>query len=493
MPANLVYIDNDRRFRFINKASENWLQLSNSDVAGRHIKDVMGEPAYAAIRHHIDTVLSGQPVEFDMQIPFKQGVREMQAAYRPHLGTDGAILGYFVYATDKTREKITERALRESEDRFRTLLNSAPDAMLAVNADGKIIQSNQQAERMFGYASDDLLNQNVEILMPESFRKSRPGHRAMFRSEVRARTMGTGLELRGLRRGGSEFPVEISLSPVKIAGEDVVIASVRDMSWRKGLESALEAAKDHAEIANRAKSEFLANMSHELRTPLNAIIGFADLIMSETFGPIGIPKYKEYLHDIRDSGKHLLDLINDILDLSKIEARKMELSESHVDMHRLVRSCLAMIGERARACGVELVTEFPEGELPGLRADERVVKQVLINLTTNAVKFTPEGGKVTVKAWARPDSGCVMQIIDTGIGMAPEDIPRALTRFGQVDRHLSLDQSGSGLGLPLAKALVELHGGSIDLQSQPNAGTTVTVRFPAERILACEQASQLAS
>ena len=243
----------------------------------------------------------------------------------------------------------------------------------------------------------------------------------------------------------------------------------------------LRAAKEEAELANRAKSAFLANMSHELRTPLNAIIGFSEMIREETFGPVGSPKYLEYVKDINESGEHLLGLINDILDLSKIEAGKTEVHEEDVDVARVVRSCLTLVTEQAESGGVEIECDIL-ATLPALRADERQLKQILVNLLTNAIKFTPSGGKVTLGIWSRAQSGYVFQVIDTGIGIAIEDIPKALAPFQQIDSGLNRKHEGSGLGLPLAKSLVEIHGGSLDLQSKVGVGTTVTVRFPAERI-----------
>ncbi len=240
--------------------------------------------------------------------------------------------------------------------------------------------------------------------------------------------------------------------------------------------------RDAAEAANRAKSEFLAAMSHELRTPLNAIIGFSEIIKDETFGPVGSVQYRDYSQDIHESGQHLLGLINDILDLSKVESGEDELRENDIDIRRVVRSVLTLVTERARKGGVALDLDWSD-DLPALRADERKLKQILVNLLANAIKFTDAGGKVILKVRCRADDGFAFQIIDNGIGIAPEDIPKALSRFGQIDGDLDRQYEGTGLGLPLTKALVELHGGTLDLQSQVGSGTTVTVRFPPERIV----------
>ncbi len=242
------------------------------------------------------------------------------------------------------------------------------------------------------------------------------------------------------------------------------------------------AAKEHAELANRAKSEFLANMSHELRTPLNAIIGFSQMMRDEVFGPVGSPKYVEYARDINASGNHLLQVIADILDLSKVEAGQLNLYEEDIDVATVVRSCLTIVKGRAENGGLTLETQIPP-ECPALCADERQLKQILINLLSNAIKFTPTGGTVTVRTWHRKDDGYVFQIADTGIGIANEDIPNALTPFRQIDSNLNRKFDGTGLGLPLTKSLIELHDGLFDLQSEVGIGTTVTVRFPAERIV----------
>ena len=244
----------------------------------------------------------------------------------------------------------------------------------------------------------------------------------------------------------------------------------------------LRVARDDARAADRTKSEFLATMSHELRTPLNAIIGFSEVIMNEVYGPVDNPKYSGYLNNIHASGQHLLGLINDILDLSKIESGKDELHEDEIEIPEIIHSVLKEVRQPAEQGGVKLELELPD-QLPALRADERKLKQILVNLLSNTIKLTDAGGKVTLRAWSRMDSGYVFQIVDTGMGIAPEDIPKALSYFGRVDGDLNRQYDGTDLALPLTKALVELHGGTLDLQSEVSVGTTVTVRFPAKRIV----------
>ncbi len=260
------------------------------------------------------------------------------------------------------------------------------------------------------------------------------------------------------------------------------LISLRNIAGRARAEIALRYAKDSAEIANRAKSEFLAAMRHELRTPLNAIIGFSEIIQSETFGPVGSVKYCAYAEDINDSGQHLLALINDILDLSKVESGLDELYEEDIEVPAVIQSVLRLVQQRGGDGGLALELDFPDN-LPLLRGDKRKLKQILVNLLTNAIKFTDASGKVTLRAWCRADSDFVFQIIDTGIGIAAKDIPKALSRFGQVDGDLNRQYQGTGLGLPLTKALVELHGGNLTIDSVLGVGTTVTVVIPSQRVI----------
>ncbi|MBI3706403.1 MAG: PAS-domain containing protein [Proteobacteria bacterium] len=285
--------------------------------------------------------------------------------------------------------------------------------------------------------------------------------------------------MRLTRRRPDGRSIEIRRSPMPDGGFVILFSDVTD---RQQGEDRLREAKEAAEIANRTKTEFLANMSHELRTPLNAIIGFAEIIDQEMFGPVSVPRYKEYVHDICESGLHLLRLINDILDVSKAEAGKIDLSDDIVDMHEIIDACIRLVGPRARENEIAVHWSLA-GALPPLRADERRLKQILLNLLSNAVKFTPPGGSVTVEIVIEPTAGLVLRVADTGIGIAEADIPRALEPFGQVDSTLTRKYEGSGLGLPLTKALMELHGGTLQIASKVGTGTTVTVTFPPERVV----------
>jgi signal transduction histidine kinase len=257
--------------------------------------------------------------------------------------------------------------------------------------------------------------------------------------------------------------------------------SAAEESLRRGKEQA-ERAAEKAEAANRAKSEFLANMSHELRTPLNAIIGFTDIMKEEMLGPLENVTYKGYVGDINNSAGHLLEVINDILDLSKIEHGDIELNEEEVDVTKVVESCLTIIEERAKKGNLKLSYDPPES-LPKLWGEARRVKQILINLLSNSVKFTRPGGEISVQVLVENSGNLAITVFDNGIGIAAEDMEQIMTPFGQAHTGLNRKYEGTGLGLPLSKMFVEMHGGALVIESDLDVGTAVCALFPASRVL----------
>ncbi len=382
-----------------------------------------------------------------------------------------------------TRQQAVMDRLAQSERKYREIYETAMEGMFTIDIPGRFLSANPALLAMLRYDSLEQLQAEVQDATV-SFYMDQDNREAITQALLAQEEVGSvPVELR--RRDGEGFWVAISARIIRNADGKAVAfqGSVRDITqWRRDRQ-AMEAALDAAEMANRAKSEFLANMTHELRTPLNAIIGFSEIIATEAMGPMGQPAYREYAHDVHDSGQMLLSLINDILDLSKIQAGKKELSEKLVDVPRLIRSSMRLVAERADKGGVLLETEM-EAELPPVRADEVALKQILSNLLSNAVKFTPQGGKVVCGARVEADGGMSLYVRDNGIGMREEDIATAMEPFRQIEGSHSRSAGGVGLGLPLVLALARLHGGDATLESTIDIGTTVTVILPPTRVQA---------
>ncbi|MDQ7249114.1 PAS domain-containing sensor histidine kinase [Dongia sedimenti] len=345
----------------------------------------------------------------------------------------------------------------------------------ATQADQPIVFTNAAFTRITGYTAAEAMGRNCRFL------QGRDTDREAVERMRRAIMVGraTTVTLRNYRKDGRTFWNEVNISPLHDENGRLIhfVGILQDVTNRIRTEENLREAKDQAEVANRAKSEFLANVSHELRTPLNAILGFSEIMQLEMFGPLGAPQYHAYSKDVHDSGQLLLDIINDILDLSKIEAGRMELFPEAVDASEVFEACLRLVSGRAQNSGVTLQSDLPP-DLPKIRVDPRAVRQMLVNLLTNAVKFTPKGGRITLSA--RLDGDQVeLSVSDTGVGIAAKDIAKVLEPFGQADNPHSRRQQGTGLGLPIVKALAEQSGGSFRLESKVDVGTSVSLRLPA--------------
>ncbi|HYH23403.1 MAG TPA: PAS domain S-box protein [Azospirillum sp.] len=373
----------------------------------------------------------------------------------------------------------TDAELHRSEARRRAIVESALDCILTIDASGLLVEFNPAAERTFGYTRADALGRRMEdLVIPPAGRDAHRRGFARYLAGEGGGMVGRRVEVTAMRADGGEFPAELSVTPSRVCDELFFTAYLRDITDRKVAEAALIDAKAKAEAAAQAKTTFLATMSHELRTPLNAIIGFSELIMGEALGPLGDAKYQEFAADIFEGANHLLAIINDVLDMSRIEAGEHSLSCETIDLGAVVRSCLTMMRDRAVKAGVTLVDDT--GILPiGLWADRRAVMKILLNLLSNAVKFTPPGGSARVSAAAEPDGTVVIAVGDTGVGMAADALAAVFEPFRQGDGSLKRRHEGAGLGLTVTRALVELHGGTIVLSSSPGQGTTATLRFPS--------------
>ena len=381
---------------------------------------------------------------------------------------------------DGLRRAAADAALKaqRSESRLAAMLEIAPTAIIAVDQNHAIRLCSKGAAKLFGYAAPETIGLPVTLLFNDDGTQN--GGKPLTPDDIIQR-LRRG-EIKGRTQSGTQFPLEGESYELADGGEGALtIMMLTDATERRRQERALRHAKESAEAANRAKTQFLANMSHELRTPLNAIIGFSEVISNKLFGDLN-DRYTDYAGDIVASGRHLLGLINDILDLSKIDLGQATLSEGEVDVSRAVHSCQRLMFERAERGGVHVQVALPP-DLPLLWADETKVKQIVLNLLSNAVKFTERGGRVTITAAIMTDGGLTLSIIDTGIGMRSEDIPKAMTPFGQLESTFERRFEGTGLGLPLVQRLVELHGAEFRLDSHPGKGTKAEVRFPRSRVI----------
>lgn len=366
------------------------------------------------------------------------------------------------------------------------LLDGLPIPAFIKNTDGAYEHANRAFLEWFEFGVEPVDGKTDRQLMPTDLASLiMAGDR-----EILSGAAATREELNVVLASGAARTIDLIRFPLHSGGALYGVAGLVIDTTVHTVDKLTMSEKMHqAELADRSKSEFLANMSHELRTPLNAIIGFSEIIKTEMMGPIEQASYVEYSSDIHASATHLLGLINDILDLSKIEAGSEELAEEAVLLPDLVEAVVVLIKSRAHNSGVRLKTDIPANP-PTLIVDKRKVKQILVNLLTNAIKFTPQEGMVTLRADGDANTGdFLFQVIDTGIGMAEEDIPKALSPFSQLDRQLSRKHEGTGLGLPLTKRMVEMHFGTLTIVSALGEGTTITVRFPASRVSYPDQAS----
>jgi protein-histidine pros-kinase len=460
-PYAMVVADGAGRVAYWNPAAERLYGWRADEAFGRPLAELFGplsDAAQKATPEHVRRRRDGSLIYVHSSVGAVEGF-------------DG---GTLYSEVDVTPLKVQQEA-RLIDTRYRGLLDSMPDAIVIVNGIGRIIFANGQAESMFGYDRDGLLGQPIERLMPERFRGVHLQHRDTYLQQSRTRPMGLGLELRGLRAGGEEFPVEISLSPLQTEVGRLGMSAIRDISERHRVERALQEKNDELERANRAKDSFLATMSHELRTPLNAIIGFTGILLMKLTGPLNADQERQ-LGLVQTSAKHLLSLINDLLDVAKIDSGNVQLAFEAVGCRAVVEDVAATLRPVAEAKGLQLRLALPADEAV-VMTDRRALRQILLNLAGNAIKFT-DSGHVALEMAVQPGE-VVLAVVDTGLGITPEDQARLFRPFTQVGHPSARRSDGTGLGLYLSSKLAELLGGRLGLQSEPRAGSRFHLTLPA--------------
>jgi len=462
----------------INEAWANTLQYSRKEAIGRTAFD-MGLWANVGDRERIleEQARTGRIRDFETRLKAKDGTLvDVSISTEPiQMGERELVLWS---ANDITARRRSEREKEYQRTLFEAIFQGIPDAIVYAGPERRIVAVNRGFEIIFGYGPDELAGQPTSAIYASDEEFARQGRIRFHAGAVQTSAPYT---VQYRRKDGALFPGETLGTKIEDADGNFLgfIGVIRDITDRQQIERQLIQAKEEAEYANYAKTQFLANMSHELRTPLNAIIGFADMMQIGAFGPLDNEKYKAYINDIRASGGHLLDIITDILDVSMIEAGQLTLQFEDVSLEDIARACLAILAPQAIERGVDLYCDFPV-ELPRLHADPLRLKQVCINLVSNAIKFNKPNGRIDIKARTDSAGGLVLTVSDTGIGISAADLKRAVEPFGQAGDTATRPHGGSGLGLTLSKSLIEMHGGSLEVDSVPGEGTTVRCIFPPE-------------
>ncbi len=476
-----------------NPAAEKMFGYKAHEIIDKNVKVLMPEPYHSEHDGYLARYHKTNKPHIIGNVSEVTGRRKdgstfaMELAVSEHV-QDGR-RGFTGVIRDITEQQAAEKALRDSEERYALAIEAVNEGIWDWDLKTNHIYFSPSFAQIVGKNVINKLWADGKIVIDDFIFENmhpddQPAYRANIIRYLKGETPTFSCEFRMLSQGGKvRWVKNRGLAQFDASGRAYrMTGTLNDITVRKEAEEALLKAKEMAEIASRAKTEFLTNVSHELRTPLNAIIGFSELMKTELFGPIGHEKYSEYSHTINDSGQHLLAIINDILDVGRIEVGELDFRPENVALLPIFESSLRLVQERANMAGLRLKRNIQHA-LPTLKADPRRLKQVLLNLLSNAVKFTPSGGVVTLKAHVTKAGTLVLSVSDTGIGMKASDIPKVMTPFVQVDSRLARKYEGTGLGLPLTQALVNQHGAVMKIRSKPGKGTTVSVYFPGDLLM----------
>ena len=463
------------RYTLLNRKSEILYGLTNEQACGKTAADIFPPEICTSFNAHDRAVIeTGKPLEAEEQFELADGTHTYLTVKFPILGRNGEIVAVGASGHEITDRKRVENALKDSEDRYREIIEGTEDLITVVDPDGRIQFVNHMAERVFGLPQEDCVGLLAfDFVHPDDTAETRAAFRRWRAREQPSMTF----ENRQQSRDGSVRHMLWSISARFDENQNIssFLSFARDITDRKLAERALQSALVDAERANQAKSEFLATMSHEFRTPLNAILGFSEMLRAQYFGPLGADNYRVYAEDIHFSGQHMLALVNDMLDIAAIEAGKRPMTNEAIDIAEVLQESIRNIEPGARDKGIELNLTLPTSEMH-IYADRRSIFQILLNLLSNAVKFTDENGLITASVAADGENVSI-NIRDTGIGIGKDKLPTITNPFTQTHSNPHITQTGTGLGLAIVKSLVEVHGGRLEIESEIGVGTMVSVTF----------------
>jgi PAS domain S-box-containing protein len=484
VPRFLVAADEDSfKVIEINNRALEYFDRGEEAILGRTVEEFMDSENARHFNQSFEVCI-GQKVPVTIQaLPNLPGSIRVHGFWiNPLLDNEGNVRLLDIMAQpDASDESILQRERDDAISLLTSIFDVSEIGIVVTDHNGRIVRVNDSFVRNYGWQRDDIIGYDFAMLLtPDERRLARDNHDGYINSGERS----SG-EMKLIRKDGTISNVIFTTATLELSQKRrFQVTNLMDITMRKQMEVSLQVAKEQADTANHAKSSFLANMSHELRTPLNAIIGFSELMLNETFGSLANEKYKEYMGDVLLSARHLLEIINEVLDMSKIEAGRLELDEEPVDLALLIEAVMRMMASRAFSSGIDLDQEIDD-DVPKIYVDSRLMRQVLINLVSNSLKFCERGGNIFVKVNLAGDGEVMITVSDDGVGIPKNKLKEALEPFGQIkDSALSAkNQQGTGLGLPLAKAMMELHGGELFLKSDEGMGTIVTLHIPAQRVL----------
>lgn len=488
--VGLCLMDTELRYLRINK----WLADINGvppeDHIGRSFKEIIPQVADLMEEVYAKVIETGEPV-LDITAAAAtpaqpETLRHYTASYYPLKSDEGEIWGLGSIVRDVTEEQETQRQLESTNARTRAILDNALNAIVSMNEKGVIEEFNPEASELFGYRASEVVGKNVKMLMPDAYAREHDGYLQNYITTGKAKIIGLGREVTAKRKDDSEFPISLWVSEYFLNEERKFVGVVQDLTAQKAHEEELRHAKESAEEANKAKSLFLSGMSHELRTPLHAILGFGELMSQELDGPLNDDQ-RDFMSHIETSGKHLLELITDLLDVSKIDAGVVELDIDEVDVGRLLKSSKNMevgpVREKDLAIDVK-----SDGDLR-VMGDQRRCQQILTNLLSNAVKFSPSGGRILLSAVQQGEDSVYFAVRDSGPGIALDQQEEIFSEFHQADHERDTSLGGSGIGLALARRLVNLHGGEIGVESKLGVGSTFWFTLPRWNVVSSTEES----